>query len=328
MLRQPSQTDDLTVTAKHRRIRELCKLLADTALQLDTLRTPLMPADPSVASLPPKLEAFWGDASAGKDGEASSGTPSWYGAIEPYFEELERLIRMAPPLLCEAVLADPHIAGIAPRLHQVRAAYEYDKETTLAQAIAGSSAGRSHLTALIEREAFWAYSSELRAALRGCRRIAVAGSGPLPLTALSIAKELGVSVTAVECDETAYDLGRDIVAMGGYADHVRCVEARIEELDCLKVFDAIVAAVLVGVDMGNERRHHRGALAEQLVSALAPEARLVVREPHGLGRLFHPPLNVDSSDRVEAELLLPPRSPETPYRSGIAVLHRAGAATA
>ena len=325
MLKQPIRTNHLPMTPEHQRIRQICDVLASTALQLGKLRSFGLEEEPEVRPFPPKLESFWGSTREDEHDEMSPETSYWYRAIEPLFEELERLIRMAPRQLCEAVIADPVIGFKAALLHQLRAAYEYDKEITLARAIAGSPAAESQLTRLIEQEAFWALSSELREALRGCRRIVIAGSGPLPLTALSIANELHVPVTAVECDTTAYDLGHKIIALAGYETRIHCVKSRIEQIAYLDHFDAVVGAVLVGVDT-ESNRHHRSEIANRLVKALAPGAKLVVREPHGLGQLFHPPLDLEPADHYKSEFLLPQCSPSTPYRSGIAVLHRLGAA--
>ena len=322
MLKHTPRTNASHLSAQHQRIRELCAVLAETALQLDHQRRSSPRESIRVGSSAPRLESFWGSAAPQCNDDASPQRLFWYHAIEPAFEELEQLVRVAPPPLCEAVLADPTIATKLPMLHQVRAAYEYDKEMVLAQAIVEASAGSSYLTRLLEQEAFWAFSPELRRALHGCRRIVVAGSGPLPLTALSIAQVLGVSVTTVECDETAFDVGRNVIALAGCSDHINCILAYIEDLENLDRFDAVVGAVLLGVDMGADRRHHRAALAQQVIRALLPGAKLIVREPHGLGQLFHPHLDLQTGDRFEAEMMLPRRSLSTPYRSGIAVLRR------
>jgi|GEM_PF-3626327 len=193
---------------------------------------------------------------------------------------------------------------------------------SLALALLASHKGAAQLSGLLDRESFWAFSADIRLELDGCDSIAVVGSGPLPLTALSILREKDIQVTCFERDPFAFEVGQKVIGLSGIADQVQCVEVDALNLQDYSAFDAVIAAVLVGVDMEDTTHHIRGKVAEHLTIGMRLGARFIVREPHGLGLLFHPPLGLEPSSYFDYRIHLPTKAPNEPYRSAVAVLQR------
>jgi hypothetical protein len=255
---------------------------------------------------------------------ARGRAPPLYPAIEPLYRELEGCIQAAGPELIGRAAADPRLRAAAPDLHRLRAAYEYDKEAARARAILDGPGGPARLARFLDDEAYWALGPELRAALSGRRHVLVAGSGSLPLTALGIVSELGARVTAVECDAEAFALGRRVIEHAGYGDRISGIEADLAELAPLDAYDAIVGAVLLGVDGRAGARNCKSEIAEQLLARLRPNTSLILRDPHGLGQLLYAPLNLTACSDIEVTRHVPESGPGVPYRSALVVARRLG----
>ena len=193
---------------------------------------------------------------------------------------------------------------------------------SLALALLASHKGAAQLSGLLDRESFWAFSADMRLELDDCDSIAVVGSGPLPLTALSILREKDIQMTCFERDPFAFEVGQKVIGLSGIADHVQCVEVDALSFQDYSAFDAVIAAVLVGVDMEDTTCHIRGKIAEHLTIGMRLGARFIVREPHGLGLLFHPPLGLEPSSYFDYRIHLPTKASNEPYRSAVAVLQR------
>lgn len=317
---------EITVHEELKQIVMLCEEISRYAENLDRRREGhLMMTSPGTTSAD-RIEPFWAAAlpgqPEGRADQASTATGRWYGGLETAFVKLERLVRNAPPETVARVKADPLVRDVRASLHRVRAAYEFDKEVTLAMSVLAGPGSWKALLDLISGEAFWALSPELCRVLRSRRSVAVAGSGPLPLTALSIALEFGHDVTCFERDPVAFELGSKLSQLAPCHDHVRSRKTDLLAVDDLEGYDAIVSAVLLGVGIGDGEAHCRDQTVGHLVSRMRPGAIVVTREPHGLGCLFHPPLELHLPDGYAVELVVPPSDPTVPYRSATLIIQR------
>lgn len=246
----------------------------------------------------------------------TSCSQDWDRIVEPLFGALDGFIRSASDRLVSAARSDRELQALLPSLHRVRAVYEFDKETVLARTLVGARDGRERLADLLEREAYWALGPQLRGALESAEHVAVVGSGPLPLTALSIAARLGCRVTAIERDVEAQALGRRVLGLSDAAATIACANSDIAELAHLDDFDAIVCAVLTGVDMAGTGHRSKASITQRLLDDSAPGTRIVLREPNGLGFLIYPPAELDGLPGIAAERFMPPLRPDEPYCSG------------
>lgn len=252
-----------------------------------------------------------------------NGSPYWFDDIEPTYGELDQLIRYASPELHERVLADERIRALVPAIHRLRAAYERDKELLQARSLVRAREGRERLLRTIQDERYWALGPELREALAASRRILVAGSGPLPITALCIGATLDVHVTCVERDVECHRLGRRLIAMSGRAEHFDCINADILHMTAFDGYDAIVGVVLLGVATDAGEGSSKATIARHIATHMSSGARMVLRDPHGLGRLLYPSLDLGDDGDIRVRRIVPEVGPDHPYRSGLVIAQRA-----
>jgi hypothetical protein len=155
--------------------------------------------------------------------------------------------------------------GLLTALHSVRSRYEFNKETKLAQRILANEAPGSSFVKLAEAESFWAASPNLIDALNGASTILVAGSGPLPLTAYCLAEKTGKTVTCVERDKEAFELGNALITETPLSGRISMIHDDVLELGCLDQFDAVFAAVLLGVGHDSGEGEQRGEMVASLL---------------------------------------------------------------
>jgi nicotianamine synthase len=302
------------------RILELCSLIDACQANMDTLRA-AHPVGLSKATGGDDDAPLWGG-TVGVGPSKVNGTSYWFDDIEPVYGELDEIIRYASADLHERVLGDERIRALAPAIHRVRAAYERDKEIIQARSLVRADDGVERLKRTIEEERYWALGNELRTALGESRHILVAGSGPLPLTALCIGAELDVRVTCVESDTECHMLGQRLITMSGRGDHFECINTDILDMTAFDAFDAIVGVVLLGVATEADETSTKATIARHIVAHMSPRRRLVLRDPHGLGRLLYPSVDLGDNDDVHVTHFVPQVGPTRPYRSGLVVAER------
>jgi hypothetical protein len=264
---------------------------------------------------------LWGG-TVGARSQKPNGVPVWFDDIEPLYAELDELIRYAPGDLFQSVTTDERIRGLAPQMHRMRAAYERDKEIVQAHGLLNSAHGPTRLKGMMEQESYWALAEELRDVLDGSRHVLVAGSGPLPLTALCIGAALEARITCVEHDAECHMLGQRLIALTGLDDDIESINADILELTEFDQFDAIVGVVLLGVGTDAGQASSKAAIARHVIAHMSPGTRMVLRDPHGLGKLLYPSLELSPGTGVEVTRLVPEGGPTRPYRSDLVVAER------
>jgi hypothetical protein len=302
------------------RIQALCAVLGTSAGNMDALRAahPVSPAPPAGTDSDSPL---WGG-TVGAQAAKVNGEFYWFDDIEPVYGELDQLIRFAPAELHERVFSDQRIRALAPGIHRLRAAYERDRELLQARNLVQAQDGQARLQRTIEQESYWAFGQELRHALDSCQRILVAGSGPLPLTALCIGAALDAHVTCVERDVECHALGRRLIAMSGRGEHFACINADILSVMDFDDYDAVVGVVLLGVGTGGKGESTKATIARHIIAHMPPGARLLLRDPHGLGKLLYPSVDLQESAAVRVTRHVPEVGPTRPYRSGLVIAER------
>lgn len=302
------------------RILELCTTLGACAETMDASRA-AHPVDAAAHAGTDVDAPLWGG-TVGAGVLKINGASYWFDDIEPVYGELDELIRYATADLHESVLTDERVRALAPANHRVRAAYERDKELIQARNLLQARDGRARLQGTIEHESYWALGEELRSAIHGSRHILVVGSGPLPLTALCIGSTLDVRVTCVERDAECHDLGRQLIAMSGLEHKFESINADILDLTEFDGYDAIVGVVLLGVSTGGQQESTKATIAHHIIDRMSPGRRMVLRDPHGLGKLLYPSVDLASSADVAVTRHVPKIGPSHPYRSGLVVAER------
>jgi hypothetical protein len=302
------------------RIQMLCDVLGARAENMDALRA----AHPVTSAAATRIDgdaALWGG-NVGAGPAKINGEFYWFDDIEPVYAELDQLIRYAPADLHERVFSNEKIRALAPGIHRVRAAYERDRELIQARNLVQAQDGQARLKRTIEHESYWAFGEELRRALDSSQHILVAGSGPLPLTALCIGAALDVRVTCVERDAECHALGRRLIAMSGRGEHFQCINADILKIEHFDDYDAIVGVVLLGVGTGGKEQSTKATIARHIMTHMPPGARMVLRDPHGLGKLLYPSVDLQAGSDVQITRHVPEVGPTKPYRSGLVIAER------
>lgn len=289
---------------------ELCRVLAFYADRLDQLRNgPRSNTSPDNAIY---LEAS----------DSYGGVTPWYRIVDPVYAELDTYMRGTESATSNAVFAHPLFPAIEHKLHRIRAAYEFDREMEEARAILASSEPERLLNGMIQSQSYWALPDEIRDRIADSKLIAIAGSGPLPLTGLAIAHQIDAEITCFEKDAAASELARKIVKLSGQGERIKTIGSGIEQVDALEDYDAILGAVLLGVDLGAGPSIPKAAIFNHLFDAMKPGAVAIVRDPFQLGRLFYPALGDGLANTANIERLDPVTGPDTPYRSSFVVIRK------
>lgn len=219
--------------------------------------------------------------------------------VNAVFGRLVRLVLDVPPGAAPAVLAHP---AVGPVLEDLRARCfvgEYQLESAWAARIASSRDPHDELERFpyidnyrllgeLERSTVARLAGE-EVLARG-RRVAVVGSGPLPLTSFLLA-EGGVRVDNLERDPVALAQSRRVaeaLGVGGQAFHRVDVGQGSVEVD-LAACDLVVLAALVGLTP-----ERKAMVLRRLAAAMAPGAVLLARSARGLRTLLYPEVEADA----------------------------------
>ncbi len=247
--------------------------------------------------------------------------PNWYEQFDALYAQLEDYAAWTSPALCSAVLSDPDLARRLPELYALRAAYEADLEwDKAAQAVAGPNpraAIRDQVDHKIE-----SLPAAFYEALGSKRSILMAGSGPLPTTAMALADRLELPIVCLDQDHRANRLGEAYASAGGYSESVSFVTAELAECDDADRFDAIVGAFLIGVGTVPAPASARSDVVKTLLARIAADATVVLRTPQALGALVYPPIKLAASDAVRQSLYPVIPGARQPYDSTFAILKR------
>lgn len=301
-------TDIVTV------IRDLTRVLAFYSRRLELLR-PL--ADNEIADEPLTRGYLSGDSAE----MAYRSIAPWYSLVEPLYAEIEASMQKASFEEKTAVLSDPEILELLPANHRIRAAYELDKEVQEAEHMLDETDPQKALSDIIEHQSYWILTEPVLEALSGAKRVAVIGSGPLPLTAIAVAERTNAEVTCYERDTVAYDLGDKIIELSKARDKITSLcESAVPGPD-MAGFDAILCAVLLGVSVEDEHHHTKKELLTGFAQAMGSNGKVILRDPYQLGALFYPKAGIEEELSLQSRRFDPDMKPGDPYRSSFLILN-------
>ena len=258
--------------------------------------------------------------SSGSAKTAYQAVSPWYQILEPIYAELEGLMQQADNDDTVRILADNRIVSQLEHLHQIRAAYEFDKEIDAAKSILGLDDPTQHLADIMDHQSYWILTEPVLEALKGAKNVAVIGSGPLPLTALSVAEKTDAAVTCFETAKDAFDLGNDIIAHSPQRQKITCLNQLAKGGEIFKKFDAVISAVLLGVDLDSPNHIPKSETLNAFLTAVPENAPVILRDPFRLGSLFYPAAQTDQLTNVEVNRFDPLAAIGEPYRSSFLIL--------
>ena len=244
----------------------------------------------------------------------------WYQILEPIYAELESLMQQADNADTARILTDARIKTQLELLHQIRAAYEFDKEIDAARSILDLEDPAQHLADIIDHQSYWILTEPVLNALKPTKNVAVIGSGPLPLTALAVAEQTGATVTCFELDKEAFELGNQIIAHSPQKQTITCLNQLAEGGEVFERFDAVISAVLLGVDLDSPNHIPKSQTLNGFLSAVPNNAPVILRDPFRLGCLFYPAAETDQLAKVEVSRFDPSTAIGEPYRSSFLIL--------
>lgn len=224
--------------------------------------------------------------------------------VDELFGSLVRLVLATPAGDADDLLADPAVAAVRPGLHALCSTGEYEMELSWARRIAASATPHDELERFPYTGNYRQLSRmelDLLATVvdRPVRRVAFVGSGPLPLSSVLAATELGVPVDSFDRDPEAVALARRVVAalgLGGLAFHL----ADVADAD-LGAHDVVVLAALVGATAADKR-----AVLRRLAATMAPGAVLLARSARGLRSLLYPAIEPGALEGFELQAVVHP----------------------
>ncbi|MEO1067000.1 MAG: nicotianamine synthase family protein [Pseudomonadota bacterium] len=297
-------------------IKQVCSVVAFHADRLDLLRFDTSDADARARSY----------LAAEGPHSAYRAISPWYLLVEALYAELETLMQRADDATSHAILQDPSILALLPQLHRIRAAYEFDKELAEARSLLQADHPGRALADLTHHQRYWTLPDPVARALQGAKHIAVVGSGPLPLTALAIADHLDCSITCFERDETAFNIGNDVLALSPLSEKITCLKKGTTSHDSFGEFDAIFTAVLMGVSLDQQEAHWpKSKSIEAFFSTARPNMKVIMRDPFRLGQLFYPAASTSAINGITVQRFNPEAGPGIPYRSSFLILEQGGA---
>lgn len=186
-----------------------------------------------------------------------------------------------------AVLGDPAVAEVVDDLRALCARGEAAMERCWAHRITSAADPAAELARFPYRDNYRDLTRLEVHAVAGHlphppRRMLFVGSGPLPLTALMLARHHGVEVVGLDLDPEAAALGADVARALG-VDGVRFDVGDVLGTDDLGGYDAVCLAALVGLDAATKAR-----VLGHVRARLAPGALVLVRSAHSLRGLLYP----------------------------------------
>jgi hypothetical protein len=217
--------------------------------------------------------------------------------VNELFGRLVELVLTTPAHHVRDVLADPEIRALRPRLRELCSRGEYELELAWARRVARSPDPVAELALFPYMDNYRQLTRMELTALRGVaskpiRSVAFAGSGPLPLSSLLLAGELGVPVDNHDRDALAITSSRRLVEVLG-PPGLRFHQMDVCDAD-LSGYDVVVLAALVG-----DTSAEKASMLQRLATTMAPGALLLLRSAHGMRTLLYPEVDLGLLDGFE-----------------------------
>ena len=225
----------------------------------------------------------------------------------PYAEQERRFARLDDLLLsdeglAEPLLEDPRYQRIRDDFLLVRAAYEYERERVLAEAIiaAGDDSPLDAFRATGSYEAAHAFELDALASFAP-ERVLVVGAGPFPSTALAFLRAYPqASVACIERREEGCRLASQVARICG-CEGLRVICADALEVSDFSDYDCVHVGTVVGVLDAEKRR-----VVAHFRRFVPPSALLVFRTAVGPGRVIFPSVDLDSLAGLDYRILADP----------------------
>lgn len=226
--------------------------------------------------------------------------------INEAFTELVQLTVQASASEAAAVLTDGEIVKIIPHLRAMCFEGECHLELHWAEKIAHNAHSATAL------QAFPYYDNYLKltqlehhslslVGSHSIMRVLFVGSGPLPLSAILLAQQYGLTVDCIDSDTQAVEVSKQLVSRLGLTDTVHIAQADAATFAQYGKYDAVFLAAMVGLEATTK---------QSIIAAIGQQMKqgglLVVRTAHGLRTLLYPPVDIDLIEGFDAQVVVQP----------------------
>lgn len=226
--------------------------------------------------------------------------------INRVFTELVHLTINASEVTAAAVLNDARIQRILPHLRELCSTGEYELELDWARRIAAAD----YPVAMLERFPYYRnyqkltdleYQALRLGGRRRIRRVLFVGSGPLPLSAVLLARQYGIFVDGIDSDEAAVAVSQQLVRQLGLSDLLQIRQADAATFANYRQYDAVFLAALVGLEAEVKR-----TIAAVIQDQMRPGSLLVMRSAHGLRQLLYPVIEPEEMEGLMPQAVIHP----------------------
>ena len=241
--------------------------------------------------------------------ECSDLRPSAH--VDTLFGRLVRIVVDTPGPRAAAIAVHPAVRAIEAPLRTLCGAAEYELELHWADRIANSRSPHDELALFpcaanyrqLHRMEITAVAQVANDQSHPIRRVALIGSGPLPLTSVLLATDPGVAVVNVDRDARAVAASKWMAAALGI-DGVSFDHEEVHSGTDLSGYDLVVLAALAG-----STPREKQSLLSHLAAAMAPGALLLARSARHLRTLLYSPINLDALAGFDVLSVLHPVHP-------------------
>lgn len=245
--------------------------------------------------------------------EESASSPA---ARERLFSELDEILDRVGDDLIEAILAHRRFEAIRETLHDVRAAYEYQRETVVAEDMVRA---RSDAAAREFRSKDWydkAVDFESRAlAPWAPKRLVFVGAGPFPTSPFNYMNlNPDSTVVCLEKSEAAATLSRQVARILGF-DRLEVITADAHTYDAYDDFDCVMVGLVVGTSAEDKAR-----IVKHFLAAVPETTMLTFRTAVGPGRVIYPSVDLTQLEGLDTRIM-----PDPPHKSFTMILVDRGA---
>lgn len=230
--------------------------------------------------------------------------------VDTMFTELVEITMRSSEETAATVLSDPRILAIGAELHKICSNRVCEREKYWARRLLSTSE-RGISLALEQTPYYDNYRrlSRLEAntvfaiSPRFVSTVLFAGAGALPMTAIFLAREHGITMDCVDLDPEACSLAREVIHRLGLEGKVRIHHADIADFEASHPHDALFVAALVGLSSSEKSR-----VLDRLTTIARGDSLLVCRSAHRLKTLLYPKVELTRSRDFHPILELHPHN--------------------
>jgi nicotianamine synthase len=204
------------------------------------------------------------------------------------------------------VLSDAEIINILPTLRAMCSEGEGHLESYWAMKIIESE----HPTIALEDFPYYGnylkltemeYRSLSLIGNRPLKRVLFIGSGPLPLSAILMAQQFGLTVDSIDNDASAVDISTKLINRLGLGNALSIRQADAVSYEHYGYYDAVFLASLVGLDPDAKQ-----TIIATIQKQMKQGGLLIARTAHGLRTLLYPEIDIDLIKGLDAQVIIQP----------------------